>query len=114
MTTVDPIESFNYYNLISDRSVFCTFSNIDSLITITEQPYAAEDLEGDNSNLEYVTLSLLTRNHTIGRHSGLNWVNERVATQMKPIFLYPRKSLRVTSFGSRSNNLQLLQTTKEI
>lgn len=72
MEHLDLNASLNYFNTVSNRSIFCTHAEIEDHVRITNDDFSLKDADEQN-NLEKVTLSLLTKNGTIGRKSGLNW-----------------------------------------
>lgn len=72
MESLEPSTSLDYFNEISSRSIFCTHAEIEDNVRITNDDFVLEDVAEQNE-LEQVSLSLLTKNGSIGRKSGLNW-----------------------------------------
>ncbi|WP_081887456.1 restriction endonuclease PLD domain-containing protein [Bifidobacterium callitrichos] len=72
MEPVDPKESLVFYDTICNRSMFCTHAEIEENVRVKNDDLTLTELSSQTA-LEHVTLSLLTKDGTIGRKSGLNW-----------------------------------------
>lgn len=106
MSEADPNEALNYYRDVEEHTMFCTHSEIEGNVRITND--FPPDLGQCNpqTDLETVTLSLLTRNGSIGKNPGSIGDNARDGIQMKHISLYREKLPRKDSFLLTDNSSQ--------
>ena len=91
MSEADANEALNYYRDVEEHTMFCTHSEIEGNVRITND--FPPDLGQCNpqTDLETVTLSLLTRNGSIGKKSGLNWGQRAGRNPNEAYIPVPRK-----------------------
>lgn len=78
MVECDPLKAYEYYCSIERNSMYCTHSEIEQYICLrrSHAQLEIESIEGSTSFDETIpkcTLSLLSKDGTIGARSGLNW-----------------------------------------
>lgn len=91
MSDADPDEALKYYRSVEEHTMFCTHAEIENNVRITNN--FPPDLGQCNpqTDLETITLSLLTRDGTIGSRSGLNWGQRAGRNPNEAYIPVPRK-----------------------
>lgn len=77
MFPCDPSWAWQYYRKIINKAIYCNHNELENYVMITSE---RTFLDKENTstilqqeNVVRENLSLLTKNNTVGKHSGLNW-----------------------------------------
>lgn len=91
MSEVDPVQSWECYRRIEKHTMYCIHSELENDIRITNDFPLNLEQTNSQTDLDTVTLSLLTRDGKIGARSGLNWGQRKGRNHNEAYIPVPRK-----------------------
>lgn len=98
MSEVDPNEALKYYRNVEEHTIFCTHSEVENNVRITNDFPPDLGQRNPQTGLETISLSLLTRDGNIGSRSGLNWGQRAGRNPNEAYIPVPRKIARKRFF----------------
>lgn len=105
---IDPKDAYKYYSEIEGRTIYCTHAEVEDNVRITARDYLPQEEDVSSSDLETVTLSLLTKKGVIGIHSGLNWGQRRTRNPNQAYIPVPVEIARREFFPNNKKHFTVL------